>query len=248
MRSSVTRTLGPVPAPNGASVVGPLLVPEGVRWVQITQGAQEDLVIWWEAPGESPGVDRRSGEQLERDGQVIYVGGLMERGLWIVFPASSSDTDPAVILRTSSDLWPFQDPGAFPEKQAVSLDFDDHLAEREYIGDTTGSIGTGTSKNVSSNVAELTYPHKWRSVVVNIASGTHNAAYDGNLELLLYDATAGRCKGHLGTWKGNSVAGGFPVVSFTPPPFDWVLRVANASGVGFSGFGEIFYSTNPPSR
>jgi hypothetical protein len=131
-------------------------------------------------------------------------------------------------------------------KLTIDLDYDDFKAEREDI--VTGmskGVGNGTNTALfASAETALTFPHKWRSVVVQIGPASVHA--DLGMQLYLRHTSQAHDV-FLCEYRANSRGGGFPVVAFAPPNVDWNLHVANVSGANATIEGEVYYSTSPPT-
>jgi hypothetical protein len=249
------RTVAALPSPAGAAVVR-VIIEGSMRWLQVVAGAKAGVVLYVDNPGQSAGVSLVNGTPLERNGQTVYVGGRTD-AIWVSFDSISLDTDAELVINGSRDLQPPPVwPGApvesvevsnFPATQVVSLDYDAHHAERLDLEDNTSkSVSTGTLTELHSTVTALTYPNKWRSVFVSIGNMA-STTVDMDAILILIDKSVSNQGSVLATAVNNKRGGGFPLVSFPPPPFDWCLAIANESGVNLSVLVNTWYSTSEPS-
>tara|TARA_R110002096_G_C14657140_1_gene727117 strand:- start:4770 stop:5495 length:726 start_codon:yes stop_codon:yes gene_type:complete len=235
----LVRSYGPQTPSNGAAIRTIVLRP-GSRFVKLVRGAQVGLLIHWNDPAlKLPGR-----HYAERNGEVFVIGD--EGKLWLEFPSSSLDTMEALELKVSPVplVWT---PDTSTAAAPVSLEFDNFHREREtIILNSSKSISNGALTSVLATQTALTAAQKWRSVVVSVGNNP-NVTVDLDAILILYDADNGRSAGVLATFISNKRAGGFPVISFDPPPFNWQLYVGNESGANMSVLLNAWYSTSEPS-
>lgn len=237
------RTYGLYRPPNG-SATKVLQLPPGIRYVKLQQGGQSGLVIHWE----DPEYGRPGFHLADTNGEVFAVDGMTET-LWVVFPSTSTDAMEHVLIQVADVLLvPSVAAATIVDPLPVSLDFDAHLYEREIIAAThSQSILTGQSRPIlNSNVDALTQPSKWRSVCVTAGNGIHTTV-DLDAVAVLYDTSAGRGRGVLGTYINNKQAGGLPTMQFELPPFQWNVYLGNESGGTISLITDAWYSTNAPT-
>jgi hypothetical protein len=237
---------------------------KGVRWLQVVSGAKPGVIAYLERPTGAAGDSLLGGVPIERLGQVVYVGG-HSRTLELYFPPSSSSSDDDLVIESSfaeqppqawpapetqpvsGTFWQTTQPISIAATVATSLDYDQHLAERLDIDQAISrSISNSQFRTIMANESEITFPAKWRSVNVLIGAGSHSTS-DLDLVLVIQRVSDGQTT-FLGRHRNNKYAGGFPVVSFAPPPYIWNLGVGNFSGANVTVSGHAFYSTSEPSN